>query len=89
MAASRYAYRMRAARPAAAMKMGIAVACAPRPELLDDELPPALPVEETFALMVVLPMVLTKVEEPEVTVLTIAAVETAVEFPELPAPAAP
>jgi hypothetical protein len=75
------------------MKMGIAVACAPSPELLEeDELPPAvvaLLVEETFLLMVVLPMVVAKVDEPEVTVLTTAAVETAVEFPEPPAPAAP
>lgn len=70
--------------------MGIAVACAPSPELLeDDELPPAaaaLLVEEALVLMVVLPTVVTKVDEPEVTVLTTAAVETAVEFL---APAAP
>jgi hypothetical protein len=75
------------------MKMGIAVACAPRPELLeDDELPPAaaaLLVGETLELMVVLPTVVAKVEEPEVTVLTTAAVETAVELPETLAPAAP
>jgi hypothetical protein len=71
--------------------MGIAVAWAPSPELLeDDELPPEpLPVEEALALTVVLPTVVAKVEEPEVTVLTTAAVETAVEFPpEPPAPPA-
>lgn len=72
--------------------MGIAVACAPKPELLeDDELPPEepLPDEEALALTVVLPTVVAKVEEPEVTVLTTAEVETALELPEPPAPAAP
>lgn len=71
---------MRAARPAAAMKRGIAVACTPRAELL---------VEEALVLMVVLPTVVAKVDEPEVTVLTTGEVETAVEFPELLALAAP
>jgi len=68
--------------------MGIAVACAPNPELLEDELPPEEPLpaeEEALALIVVLPMVVAKVDEPEVTVLTTAVVEA----PELPAPAAP
>jgi hypothetical protein len=74
------------------MKMGIAVACAPSPELLEDDvLPPEepLPEGEALALMVVLPTVVVKVDEPEVTVLTTALVETVVEAPELPAPAAP
>jgi len=71
--------------------MGIAVACAPKPELLeDDELPPEEPLpDEAVALTVVLPTVVAKVEEPEVTVLTTAEVETALELPEPPAPAAP
>ena len=79
---------MRAARPAAAMKIGIAVAWAPSPELL--ELPPdplvLLPVEALV--LVVVPLTVAKVEEPEVTVLTTAVVETAVDFPEPPEPPA-
>jgi hypothetical protein len=74
------------------MKMGIAVAWAPSPALLeDDELPPEpLPVDddEALALMVLLLSVVVKVLEPEVTVLTTAEVETAVPLPELPEPPA-
>lgn len=83
---------MRAASPAAAMKMGIAVACAPSAELLeDDELPPEpLPADdEASALIVLLPTVVAKVEEPEVTVLTIAEVEMADPFPDPAPPASP
>lgn len=83
---------MRAASPAAAMKMGIAVACAPSAELLeDDELPPEPPPadDEALALMVLLPSVVVKVVEPELTVLTIAEVEIADPFPDPAPPAAP
>lgn len=78
--------------------MGIAVACAPSAELLEDEeLPPEPPEppepppadDEVLALMVLLPSVVVKVVEPELTVLTIAEVEIADPFPDPAPPAAP
>jgi hypothetical protein len=76
------------------MKMGAAVCCAAQPELPDellDELPPEPPVAEPEALVlrVVLPTVLVKVDEPDVTVVRTASVETADDElfpPEPPAP---
>lgn len=85
-------YRTRAARPAATMKMGAAVCCAAQPELLEDEeLEAPVTALEALELMVVEPAVLVKVDEPDVTVVKTAAVETAdeVPFPEPAPPAAP
>ncbi len=61
------------------MNNGAAVCCAPRPEEEPED-----PVPEALLETVELPTVVVKVEEPEVTVLTIAEVETAVlePFPE-------
>jgi hypothetical protein len=77
-----------AARPTAAIMMGAAVCWTPKAEL-EAPLEPA-----ALVLMVVLPTVVAKVVEPEVTVLRTGAVETAEEDPFPPAlpvavPAAP
>lgn len=76
-----------AARPIAAIMMGAAVCWTPQAELeLEAPVAPA----GLVVLMVVLPTVVTKVVEPEVTVLRTGAVETAEPDPLPPAlPVAP
>jgi len=73
------------------VEVEVAAPPAPPPELEEPPEPePPLPLEEDIAEeTVVLPMVVVKVEDPEVMVLTTAAVETALELPEPPDPPEP